>query len=348
MNNDQQINEQIGTLADHLLSRRDSILKNWRHAVDEDPALTSASTLARKEFYDHIPAVLDAFDQMLRARYLSEKAEAAQEQKEQAAEHGLHRWHHGYNQRDVMREWSHLHIVLVNELENYSELSPGIESGGAMSIARRALAELCSNGVNESAMRYAELQQVEAAARIQDLEQALESLSELDRKRVETWRRAVHDVRGSFGVIKNIADQLHDEDADEVLKTEFLTLLQKSVVVIARPFEQSIGLIETGSRARTARCATDRRRLDSERVKRVLSTLGSGTGAVSARSGTVVLAGARGRDQYSAYRAKFDLERAQIYQRRRCDDRLGSARNRGTASLGFFRTGHRPGISERR
>jgi signal transduction histidine kinase len=229
MNNDQQINEQIDTLADHLLGRRDSILKNWRHAVDEDPALTSASTLARKEFYDHIPAVLDAFDQMLRARYLSEKAEAAQEQKEHAAEHGLHRWHHGYNQRDVMREWSHLHIVLVNELENYSELSPGIESGGAMSVARRALAELCSNGVNESAMRYAELQQVEAAARIQDLEQALESLSELDRKRVETWRRAVHDVRGSFGVIKNIADQLHDEEADEVLKTEFLTLLQKSV-----------------------------------------------------------------------------------------------------------------------
>jgi signal transduction histidine kinase len=129
----------------------------------------------------------------------------------------------------VMREWSHLHIVLVNELENYSELSHGIESGGAMSIARRALAELCSNGVNESAMRYGELQQVEAAARIQDLEQALESLSELDRKRVETRRRAVHDVRGSFGVIKNITDQLHVEDADEVLKTEFLTLLQKSV-----------------------------------------------------------------------------------------------------------------------
>jgi hypothetical protein len=100
MNNDQQINEQIGTLADHLLVRRNSILKNWRHAVDEDPAVTSASTLARKEFYDHIPAVLDTFDQMLRARYLSEKAEAAQEKKEQAAEHGLHRWHHGYNQRD--------------------------------------------------------------------------------------------------------------------------------------------------------------------------------------------------------------------------------------------------------
>src|SRR5258705_11921363 len=127
-----------------------------------------------------------------------------------------------------MREWSYLHIVLVNELENYAELSTGIESS-AMSIARRALAGLCSNGVNESAMRYAELQQVEAAARIQDLEQALESLSELDRKRVETWRRAVHDVRGSFGVIKNIADQLHDEDADEVLKTEVLTPLPKNL-----------------------------------------------------------------------------------------------------------------------
>src|SRR5260370_28849888 len=165
MNNDQQINDQIATLADHLLSRRNSILKNWRHAVDGDPARTSASTLARKEFYDHIPAVLDAFDQMLRARYLTEKAEGAQEQKEQAAENGLHRWHHGYNQRDVMREWSHLHIVLVNELENYSELSPGIESGGATSIPPPPLAQLVHDGVNERAMRDTERPQCEAAAR---------------------------------------------------------------------------------------------------------------------------------------------------------------------------------------
>src|SRR5262249_43103187 len=152
--------------------------------------------LARKEFYDHIPAVLDAFDRRLRARYWSEEIDAAEEQKERAAEHGLHRWHHGYNQRDVMREWTHLHLGLVRELEIYLDLNREAAGSASVVIARRALAELCSDGVNESAARYAELQQAEAAGRIQDLEQALNTLSTLEHKRIETWRRAVHDVRG--------------------------------------------------------------------------------------------------------------------------------------------------------
>jgi len=220
-------NEQLTALADHLSGRRGAILENWRHSVDSDPHLTTALTLARKEFYDHIPAVFDAFEQILRARYLTDKAEAAEEQKEHAAEHGLHRWHHGYNQQDVMREWSHLHLCLVNELENYHSINPNVDND-VMAIARRALAQLCSDGVTESAARYAEMQQVEAEGRIQDLEHALEQLRELDNKRTDTWRQAVHDVRGNFGVIKSITDQL--DDAGEALRSEFLSLLQKSVM----------------------------------------------------------------------------------------------------------------------
>ena len=107
-----------------FLRRRNCHPENWRHAVDEDPALTTASTLARREFYDHIPAVLDAFEQIsASALSVRKKRKPAQEQKEHAAEHGLHRWHHGYNQQDVMREWGHLHFVLVNELENYAALN---------------------------------------------------------------------------------------------------------------------------------------------------------------------------------------------------------------------------------
>lgn len=229
MQEDPEITRQLGDLADYLLSRRGAILENWRHAVDKDPELTAASSLARKEFFDHIPAVLDAFDKRLRARYGSEEAEATEEQRERAAEHGLHRWHHGYNQRDVMREWTHLHLGLVRELENYLDLNNRAGGGPAMAIARRALAQLCSDGVNESAARYAELQQAEAAGRIEDLQQALTSLAELERKRTESWRWAVHDVRGNFGVIKNIADQLNGDGTEETLKAEFLALLQKSV-----------------------------------------------------------------------------------------------------------------------
>jgi signal transduction histidine kinase len=228
MNAEQQPTVQLAALADHLSGRRNAILENWRYSVDNDPTLTTASTLARKEFYDHIPAALDAFEQTLRAHRPAQQAEAVEEQRNHAAEHGLHRWHHGYNQRDVMREWSHLHLCLVNELENYSEMNHGSEDG-VMSIARRALAQLCTDGVTESAARYAELQQLEATGRIRDLEQALEELKKLDQKRAETWRQAVHDVRGNFGVIKNITDQLHDDNTETTLKIAFLSLLQKGV-----------------------------------------------------------------------------------------------------------------------
>ena len=120
----------------------------------------------------------------------------------------------------------------------------------------------------------------------------------------------MHDVRGSFGVIKNIADQLHVEEADEVLKTEFLTLLQKSVSSLHGLLNNLLVLsrLEAGQEQR------DVQPIDAALILKELSesfpTLGGGTGAIPARSGTVVLAGARGRDQYPTYRAKSDLERA--------------------------------------
>ncbi len=228
MDDEPKVTDQLAAIADHFFARRAAILENWHHAVDQDPALATASTLARREFFDHIPAALDAFERILRARRLAQKSEAAKEQKAHAAEHGLHRWHHGYNQQDVMREWGHLHLCLVNELENYAALNRDLEDD-VMPTARRALAWLCSDGVTESAARYAELQQIEATGRIRDLEQALEEITALEQSRGETWRRAVHDVRGNFGVIKNISDQLQDGQTDESLKAEFLSLLQKSV-----------------------------------------------------------------------------------------------------------------------
>jgi signal transduction histidine kinase len=109
-------------------------------------------------------------------------------------------------------------------------MNRGEEIDHSTSAARRALAELCSNGVNESASRYAEFQQIEAAGRIKDLEQALATLNEIEQQRLERWRQAVHDVRGKFGVIKNITDQLSNKGDDQNLKDEFLGLLAKSVV----------------------------------------------------------------------------------------------------------------------
>ena len=170
--NEMDATDELASLASHLSERRDAILAAWRNGVETDPELSTASSLSRIQFNDYIPAVLSAFERQLCARNTAETVEAEQEEKEYAAEHGLHRWHHGYNQEQVMREWGHLHLCLLNELENYASAHPNLQNG-VMIVARLALAQLCSEGVTESVVKYSRLQQVEAAGRVRDLEQAL-------------------------------------------------------------------------------------------------------------------------------------------------------------------------------
>ena len=78
---------QLRALADHLARRREAILEAWRLAADVDPEVTAAAASTRNQFVDHIPDVLDAFQDRLRAQDPEEKAEARAEQKELAAEH---------------------------------------------------------------------------------------------------------------------------------------------------------------------------------------------------------------------------------------------------------------------
>ena len=71
--------EQLQALADHLANRRNDILSAWRVSVDRDSELTTASTITRIQFIDHIPAVLDAFEDRLRAEDSAERLRAAVE-----------------------------------------------------------------------------------------------------------------------------------------------------------------------------------------------------------------------------------------------------------------------------
>lgn len=228
MNRPTQISEQLAALAAHLNERREAILQAWREAAKNDSDLNSASTLSRAQFNDHIPEVLDAFERLLSAPHRAAETEAADEQKEGAAGHGLHRWQQGYNQREVMREWGHLQLCLVDELEIYAETHPDIGKE-VMATARRSLARLCSEGVSESAAQYARLQQTEAAGRVRDLDQALLQLRELERKRAELLREAAHDLRGNLGIVNNATLLLKHGDMPETQRAHFLTLLEKGV-----------------------------------------------------------------------------------------------------------------------
>ncbi len=228
MQNSDEAPVALKNLAAYLAARRDAILGAWRCAVDADPELTTASTITGAQFIDHIPAVLDAFEWRLSARLRTELAQAREEEKASAAEHGLHRWQQGYNQPETMREWGHLHLCLLQELENFHTVNSGI-SPDAMQTARRELVRLCSEGVCASAARYADLQQSEAASRVRELESALAQLQALEQARAESWREVAHDLRGRAHVIANATAVLVRDDVPDQHRTRFSEMLRRGV-----------------------------------------------------------------------------------------------------------------------
>lgn len=91
-----KIDQELSALAAYLGDRRKLILKAWGKAVDADPALATAGSLPRRQFHDHIPDLLDAFERRLRAAPARESAVAKEARDENAAAHGLQRWQQGY------------------------------------------------------------------------------------------------------------------------------------------------------------------------------------------------------------------------------------------------------------
>jgi len=228
MDRTRKTDEQLALLAAHLHARRAIILEAWRAAVAADPELTAPASLPRSQFNDHVPELLDAFERRLHVWPRAESTAAAAQRQEDAASHGLQRWQQGYHLREVTREWGHLHLCLVSELEAYAATHADLEPG-VLPTAWRALAELCSQGVSASATRYFQLQQIEAKGHVRDLQQALEEVRDLERRRAELWRQAAHDLRGNVGVVKNVTAGLTQDALPEPLRGEFLRLLEKSV-----------------------------------------------------------------------------------------------------------------------
>jgi signal transduction histidine kinase len=250
-----QAQEQLAALADHLAGRRDAILHAWCQAVEADARLTTASTLSRGQFHDHIPEVLDAFEARLKARPGRERAEAEQETRQDAALHGRHRWQQGFRLRELTREWNYLHLVLLDEIEEYTSAHPEMNPA-ARRTARRNLAQLCGEGVSESADQYFNLRQVEAAGHVRDLEQALEQWAEQERKQGEAWREAAHDLRGSLGVFRNVADILAREALPDQMRAESVGLLQRGVRSMQALLEDVLSLARLQAGQETRRVAS--------------------------------------------------------------------------------------------
>ncbi len=217
---------EFARIAAYLRKRRDRILSRWRHAVDADPNVSAAASLARAHFLDHMPRVLDAFERALRARSPASEAAAEADERAGAADHGEHRWLHGYNSRETLREWGHLHVAMLTELESFALSEPNVDAA-VMSEARTMLAQLFVDCMVESAARHAALERAEAEGRLRELERALEQLRTLERERTELWREAAHDLRGNVGAVKLAASALGHAVATPQLPA-FVNLVRRS------------------------------------------------------------------------------------------------------------------------
>jgi signal transduction histidine kinase len=217
---------EFARIATHLKERREQVLDRWRGAVGTDPGVSASASLARTQFIDHIPRILDAFDRALRARSAASEAAAEADELAGAADHGEHRWLHGYNSRETLREWGHLHMCMLAELESFG-LSDVSASAPVMSEARTMLAQLFVDCMVESAASHAALERAAAEVRLRDLERVLEHLRTLERERTELWREAAHDLRGNVGAVKFAANALDHAVATPQLPT-FVGLVRRS------------------------------------------------------------------------------------------------------------------------
>jgi signal transduction histidine kinase len=217
---------EFARIAAHLKKRRNEILSLWHHAVDNDPKVSAAASLARSQFIDHIPRILDAFDRALRARSRASESAAEADELAGAAEHGEDRWLHGYNSRETLREWGHLQLAMLTELESLALTDASVDAA-AMSEARVMLAKLFIDCMVESAASHAAMDRGEAAGRLRELERALEQLRTVERERTELWREAAHDLRGNVGAVKLAANALGHAVATPDLPA-FVSLVRKS------------------------------------------------------------------------------------------------------------------------
>lgn len=164
----------------------------------------------------------------MRAEHALDATRVDLEQREDAAEHGIHRWQQGYDVRETMREWGHLQSVLLRELDRYATEHPQLPPD-VTSQAREMLAVLCMEGNCESAARYVHLHQAAAAGRVRDLEASLSAIQALEEERAELLREAAHDLRGSVGVIANTTALLAKTDVNTALRDRFNGLLQERI-----------------------------------------------------------------------------------------------------------------------
>jgi signal transduction histidine kinase len=221
------LDAQLAAVAARLTERRDSLLSRWREAVAGDPQVTAADSLSRAHFLDHIPQILDGLDHALRAGR-AEALQTAARNARSGGGHGMHRWQQGYGLSELMREWSHLHLALIGEMQQFTEDNPGLDVR-AVNSAYRIIAVLCVEGMSESVAEFERMQRAEAAGQVSDLGRSLLAAREVERRQAEFLRSAAHDLHGNIGILSNATAALTLDDVPKERRAELFAMAQRAI-----------------------------------------------------------------------------------------------------------------------
>ena len=228
----------LAVLAEHLHSRRQSILDAWRAVVLEDPELQTPSRVSVLHFEDIAPQILDDFEQRLRT---ADDQPKKRSEEKKSIEHGAHRWQEGYSLHEMVREWGHFQACVMEEIERYSQTRKGLQTG-VLSFARKLWLQVCTEGICSSVEEFDRLQQAEAEGVFQDLQRALSEVQSLDRQRAAIWHEAAHDLRGNVGLVTTTTSLLTEDGVPDSLRARALTLLQANVDSLRKLLEELLGL----------------------------------------------------------------------------------------------------------
>lgn len=235
----------MAALAAHLSDHREAILRSWSEAVARDADLTSSDDLSRTEFRDHIPQVLEEFGVCLRQEGASGEGSADRCRSDNSVEHGKHRWKQGYDVREVILEWGHLHRCLLDVLEAASRDHSLALDDEALAMARRTLASLVHKAIADSVERFALLQQKASLQVRQDLERVVSDSIEAGRQRTALWSASAHGLRGQLSIITSATMLLEDSGLDEPLRAETVEILRKGTSTLKAMLKETLENVQT-------------------------------------------------------------------------------------------------------
>ena len=130
-----------------------------------------------------------------------------------------------------MHEWGHLQLCIFHVVDAFAAAHPEFERGTLVEVNHQMIT-LVNDAISESAAQFERMQKAEAAGRLSDLEGALASINEIERRRAALIHEAVHDLNGNVLGVSLAAKVLAAPDIAASDRASFANMLENGVMSV--------------------------------------------------------------------------------------------------------------------